>query len=109
TKRVIFMERFHKSVVVKIRNALRDFVVKLNLFLLRYAYKISIGQDTIISWKAQLDRTNPQGLDIGNSCYIAADALVLSHDYINKKHVKTIVGNNVFVGAKAIILPGITI
>jgi acetyltransferase-like isoleucine patch superfamily enzyme len=100
---------FHKNRLVKLRNFVRDAVVNLNLLVLKKGFGIQIGEGTIVSLKAQLDKTNPKGLKIGCYSYIAADALLLSHDYINRKHVSTTIGNNVFIGAKAIILPGITV
>jgi len=100
---------FKKLNLVKIRNSLRNFVVDLNLLLLRKGFGISIGEGTIVSLKAQLDKTNPKGLVIGNYCYLAADCLILSHDYINREHVNTVLGNNIFVGAKAIVLPGVSV
>ena len=100
---------FHKNRLVKLRNFVRDAVVNLNLLVLKKGFGIKIGEGTIVSLKAQLDKTNPKGLKIGRYSYIAADALLLSHDYINRKHVSTTIGNNVFIGAKAIILPGITV
>ncbi|REL30211.1 acyltransferase [Thalassotalea euphylliae] len=96
-------------ILVRSRNKLRDFVVNINLTILRKGYGIHIGDDTIVSLKAQLDKTNPKGLSIGESSYLAADCLLLSHDYINRRHVNTTIGNNVFIGAKAIVLPGVTI
>ncbi|WP_275425496.1 acyltransferase [Saliniradius amylolyticus] len=67
---------------------------------------MNIGKGTIVSFKAYLDKSNPRGIHIGEKSYIAADSLVLSHDYINKRHVQTHIGRHVFIGAKAIILPG---
>ncbi|WP_100642213.1 acyltransferase [Alteromonas facilis] len=100
---------FKKNIFVKTRNIIRDSVVSLNLFILRTIFGINIGEGTVISLKAQLDKTNPKGLKIGKYCYVAADAMLLSHDYINRRHVSTQVGNNVFIGAKSIILPGVVI
>ncbi|WP_448246086.1 acyltransferase [Thalassotalea agariperforans] len=103
------MEKFHKNIFVKTRNLVRNLIVNLNLTFLRKIFGINIGKGTIISLKAQLDKTNPKGLYIGEYCYLAADSLILSHDYINRIHVKTTIGNNVFIGAKVIVLPGVTI
>jgi len=100
---------YKKNILVKSRNFLRDLVVNINLLILRKGYGISIGKGTLISLKAQIDKTNPKGLFIGNHCYLAADCLVLSHDYVNRKHVTTKLGNDIFIGSKAIILPGVSI
>jgi len=59
--------------------------------------------------KAILDRTNPRGIHIGKETGIAFGAVVLSHDFINNRHVDTWIGERTHVGASAIILPGVRV
>jgi acetyltransferase-like isoleucine patch superfamily enzyme len=70
---------------------------------------MNIGEGTVISLKGILDKTNPKGVNIGSYSYIANGSMILSHDFINSKHVSTYIGDNVFIGAYSIIMPGVAI
>jgi acetyltransferase-like isoleucine patch superfamily enzyme len=58
---------------------------------------------------ALIDRTWPRGIDIGAHCYIGEEAVVLTHDLTRGVYLDTKIGRGTFVGARAVILPGITI
>jgi acetyltransferase-like isoleucine patch superfamily enzyme len=58
---------------------------------------------------AKLDKTNPQGIHIGTYSVITFGAAILTHDYVNKLNRDVRIGNNCFIGAHSIILPGVTI
>lgn len=75
----------------------------------RNLYGMNIGIGTVISLKAKIDKTNPKGIIIGEYCYIAFDAAILTHDMVRQMRVETTIGNNTFIGARSIILPGLTI
>ena len=91
---------------VKIRNT---FLTSRNWYF-RTFYGMNIAKDVRISFKARIDKTNPQGLHIGSKTYIAFDSIILSHDFSTRRHsAKTIIGENCFIGAGAIILPNVTI
>lgn len=66
-----------------------------------YSAKVSLG--------AKIDTTHPTGVYIGEHVLIARGACILSHDFVNQKKLKTMVGNNVFIGAYSIILPGVSV
>src|SRR5581483_6264142 len=70
---------------------------------------MDIHPDTQISLKAHLDRTNPRGIHIGEGTLVAFGAVILSHDLARVLHTDTYIGKNCFIGAHAIILPGIRI
>lgn len=70
---------------------------------------MDIGRDVRISRAARLDRTNPRGVHIGDHTLISFDAAVLSHDFINGLHVDTWIGSHSFIGARAMILPGVRV
>lgn len=70
---------------------------------------MDIGRDVRISRAARLDRTNPRGVHIGDHTLISFDAAVLSHDFINGLHVDTWIGSYSFIGARAMILPGVRV
>ncbi|BBL87604.1 hypothetical protein VroAM7_02570 [Vibrio rotiferianus] len=98
-----------KPLLTKLRNKARDIVVVVRLSFLTRIYGMKIGEGTIISMKASVDKTNPKGVHIGRYSYVAYGAIVLTHDFINKKHVDTFIGDNVFIGAYAVITPGVSI
>jgi acetyltransferase-like isoleucine patch superfamily enzyme len=70
---------------------------------------MDIGADTQISLKAHLDRTNPRGIHIGRGTLVAFGAAILSHDLARVLHTDTYVGENCFIGARSIILPGVRV
>ncbi|MFH4544364.1 acyltransferase [Vibrio alginolyticus] len=98
-----------KPLSTQLRNKVRNIAVNMRIDFLRKVYGISIGENTKISMKAVIDKTNPRGVNIGSYSYLSYGAMVLSHDFINKRHIKTTIGDNVFVGAYAVILPGISV
>ncbi len=70
---------------------------------------MDIGADTQISLKAHLDRTNPRGIHIGRGTLVAFGAAILSHDLARVLHSDTYIGENCFIGARSIILPGVRV
>ena len=70
-----------------------------------------IHPTALISLKAQLDKTNPKGIYIGKKTVITGGVIILTHNYVmgNGTFVDTKIGDNVFIGANSIIMPGITI
>jgi acetyltransferase-like isoleucine patch superfamily enzyme len=70
---------------------------------------MDIHKDTLISLSAKLDRTNPKGIHVGEGTAISFGAAVLSHDYIRRMHVDTHIGKFCQIGARSIIMPGITV
>lgn len=75
----------------------------------------TIGTDFQLERNAFLDSSFPWLITIGDNVTLAPDALVLCHDGSTKKAIgyskvgRVTIGNNVFVGAKSIILPNTTI
>lgn len=77
---------------------------------LRRVYKMEIGQNTRISWKAHLDKSiNPRGIHIGDGTYVLNGAMILSHDACRRLKADTIIGSNCVIGVRSIILPGVKI
>ncbi|HEY4261269.1 MAG TPA: DapH/DapD/GlmU-related protein, partial [Schlesneria sp.] len=70
---------------------------------------MDICKSTVISLSAKLDRTYPQGIHIGSDSYIAFGASILTHDMCRRLRTDTTIGNNCFIGAHALILPGVTV
>jgi acetyltransferase-like isoleucine patch superfamily enzyme len=70
---------------------------------------MNISASARISWGARLDKTYPKGIYIGARSYVASGALVLTHDYCRGLHLETRIGDCCFIGANAIVMPGVTV
>lgn len=77
--------------------------------ILHRIWGMDISRSARISFGAKLDKTYPKGIHIGEESYVASGVCVLSHDFSRGIHTDTRIGKRCFVGANAIILPGITI
>ncbi|HEX5537717.1 MAG TPA: acyltransferase [Sphingobium sp.] len=96
--------------LVRIRRFLHGFlVVKCVRWYYTLVWGMHIGEDTRISLSAKLDQTNPDGITIGKSSAITFGAAILSHDFINNVHLQTRIGDYCFIGAHAVIMPGVTV
>lgn len=70
---------------------------------------MNISQSAIISLGAKLDKTFPTGIHIGHESYVASGAIIFSHDFTRNLHANTYIGVRCFIGANAIIMPGLRI
>jgi len=70
---------------------------------------MDIGKHVCISLRARMDFTNPRGVHIGEGTYVTFDSVILSHDMSRLMHLDTYIGKNCFIGAKAIIMPGVRV
>lgn len=71
---------------------------------------VHIGKHVQIAKDAQLDRLNPQGVYIGDYSMISVEAMVVAHDYFNKRgKVQTHIGQHCVIGGRAYISGGITL
>src|SRR5437667_6845159 len=93
----------------RIRDKLRDLVLELRRLYFIWVWRMEIGEGTAISLSAKLDKTNPRGVHIGNYTVVTFGAAVLAHDYVNQRDRDVYIGNDCFIGAHSIILPGVTI
>lgn len=91
------------------RTRLRDVVLLIRRIYLVKIWRMDIHPFTLVSRKALLDRTYPQGIHIGEGSAVSFEAVILSHDHIAGKHTHTYVGRFCQVGARSIIMPGLTI
>ncbi|MBN2669257.1 MAG: acyltransferase [Bacteroidales bacterium] len=97
--------------MAKLRTLIRRILIFLIHFIRTKVYGMHIHPSALISLKAQLDKTNPKGVYIGRKTVITGNVVVLTHNYVmgNGTYVDTKIGDNVFIGTHAIIMPGITI
>jgi acetyltransferase-like isoleucine patch superfamily enzyme len=61
------------------------------------------------SLSVKFDRTYPKGMHVGAYSYIAFDVALLSHDMTRGLYLDTYIGENCFIGARSIIMPGVKI
>ena len=96
--------------MARIRDRLALTVVcRIRRQILMRVWKMDIREGSIISRSAKLDKTNPRGVHIGKYTVVAFGAAILTHDWVNNRFRDVHIGDNCFIGAHAIILPGVTI
>jgi len=93
--------------------------LRIRLFIYRRIRKIRIGKNTYISPKAYIDHHKSFSVEIGDNCYITRDCIILDHTQEKQggplklwgeiEYGKVKIGNNVFIGVKSVIMPGVTI
>lgn len=92
------------------RKLIWNFFSQLYPFYLSKFYKMKIGKNVKISYRAKLDKSiNPEGIIIGNNTWVLSEALILAHDHCRSLIVDTMIGDNCIIGTRAIILPGVKI
>lgn len=87
----------------------RGLILDVRIWYLRKILGMHIGNGVKISLNAKLDKTNPKGVYIGDDTYIAFDVAILAHDMSRLIHKDVKIGKRCFIGARSIILPGVTI
>ena len=93
----------------RIRDSVRNVVVALRRRYLIRVWRMDIGEGTSISLSAKLDKTNPRGIHIGKYTAVTFGAAILTHDYVNQRDRDVYIGDNCFIGAHSIVLPGVRI
>lgn len=98
------------SVLSQSRVWLYNKLVSFYPWFYRKFYGMDIGRGTLISRRAGLDRgVNPKGIHIGRFTRVTGGVTILAHDACRKLKADTYIGDNCFIGTKAIILPGVKI
>ena len=95
--------------IVDIRIFIRLIVFSFRYFYLTKVFGMHIAKSALISYNAILDKTYPKGIHIDEESYIASGAIIFSHDYSRDIKTHTYIGKRCFIGANAILMPGITI
>lgn len=99
----------NKNILTRLILCIRLGALALRTAYLRQVLGMNIHPDTQISLKANLDRSNPRGIHIGEGTLVAFGAVILSHDMSRALSTDTYIGRNCFIGAHSIVLPGIRI
>lgn len=77
--------------------------------LRRYFWGSSVAWSAWIDTTALIDRTFPSGIVIGEHAWIGPYVLVLTHDMSRGLYRTTRIGARSVIGARAVIMPGVTI
>lgn len=93
----------------RLRELIRLIIISIRHQLLKRLYGMDIARSARISFGAKLDKTYPKGIHIYDESYVASGAMIFSHDYSRNIKIDTYVGRRCFIGANAIIMPGVTI
>lgn len=84
-------------------------VMRGRVTVLNRIFQMSIHETAKISLSAKLDKTYPKGVHIGRFSYVAFGATILCHDMTRGLYKDTTVGDCCFIGARSLIMPGVTI
>lgn len=77
--------------------------------LYRRLFQMDLHPTCQFSLSARFDKTNPRGVHVDEYSYIAFEAAILTHDLTRGVRLHTRIGRNCFIGARSIILPGISV
>lgn len=97
------------GLVATCRTRARDVILLIQRLYYVNFWGMDIHPVTLISRKAVLDRTYPRGIHIEEGTAVSFDAVILSHDHIAGKHTDTRIGKFCQIGARSIIMPGVTV
>jgi acetyltransferase-like isoleucine patch superfamily enzyme len=88
---------------------LRDSLVNIKRLYYNKIWGMDLDPTCKFSLSVHFDKTYPRGMHVGTETYIAFDAALLSHDFTRGLFLHTRIGRHCFIGARSIILPGVTI
>ena len=92
-----------------IRTGLQPFFAEIRRIYFNVVWGMDIGRGCHISFTAKLDKTNPRGVHIGEETLVAFGAVILTHDYVNNRHLEVWIGKQCYIGARSIIMPGVEV
>ncbi|MBA4748301.1 MAG: acyltransferase [Sphingopyxis sp.] len=84
-------------------------LIRTRILIFNKFWGMDIAPTVLISLTAKLDKTNPKGVHIGEHSIITFGATILAHDMSRRLHTDTFIGNNCFIGARSIVMPGIRV
>ncbi len=81
----------------------------VRIFIWNRFWGMHVDRSAKISLSAKLDRTNPGGVHIGECSVVTFGVTILTHDMSRRLRADTRIGRNCFIGAHAIIMPGVSV
>jgi acetyltransferase-like isoleucine patch superfamily enzyme len=88
---------------------LREGLVTVKRLYYNKIWGMDLHPTCTFALSVRFDKTYPVGIHVGEETYIAFDAAILAHDTTRRIYLHTRIGRHCFIGARSIILPGITI
>ena len=88
---------------------LQKLLIKIRILIFNKFWGMDVHPSAKISMTAKLDRTYPKGVHIGEYAYITFGATILTHDRTRGMYADTTIEPNCFIGARAIIMPGVRV
>ena len=88
---------------------LRRALVSARRILYVRGFGMHLHPTTQFSLTAYFDRTYPKGVHVGRESWVAFGATILTHDRTRGLYLDTTVGERCFIGARSLILPGVTV
>jgi acetyltransferase-like isoleucine patch superfamily enzyme len=82
---------------------------RLNSIVRQRVWKMDIHPSARIAATALIDRTWPKGVHIGAGCVVEEEAVVLTHDLTRGLYLDTYLEDGVYLGPRAIVLPGVRV
>jgi acetyltransferase-like isoleucine patch superfamily enzyme len=98
-----------RPLLTVVRANLRSFVMDFRRAYLNSLWGMHVSEGCAISFDAKLDKTNPRGIWIGKDTAVTFGCTILSHDYVRRMHVDTVIGERCQIGCHSIIMPGVKI
>ena len=107
-ERLSFGRTFLNTLIIEVGRYCPFMSVKKRLYELT---GMTIGHKTSIAYKVTPDIMYPEKITVGTNCVIGFNATILCHEYLIDEYRigEVIIGNEVLIGAGALILPGVTI
>ena len=87
----------------------RNIVVAVKRAMLTKFWGMDIHPSVQFSLSTRFDKTYPKGVHVAENTYIAFDVAILAHDRTRGMYRHTRIGKNCFIGARSLIMPGVTI
>jgi acetyltransferase-like isoleucine patch superfamily enzyme len=94
---------------VRFREFIRLFALYFNYFYMVRVLGMRISPSSRVSWGAILDKVYPTGIFIEDESYVASGARILTHDFCRGLKCETRIGKRCFIGADAIVMPGVVV
>lgn len=89
--------------------ALRQMLVTIKRAYLNHVWGMDLHPTCQFSLSTRFDKTYPRGIHVGEKTYVAFEAAVLSHEMIRALYAHTRIGRHCFIGARSMIMPGVSI
>lgn len=107
-KTVSFLKVLRNTIIIETGRLIPSMQLKRQLYQLT---GMSIGPHTSIAYKVTPDIMFPELITIGSNCVIGFHSTLLCHEYLVHEYRTgpIIIGDEVMIGANAIVLPGVTI